>query len=74
METVSLFNFVPWLYCNTQNKNLSLHIFLQIFQIFIPITDLENQLNLISEDYGLILGTQHPPTHPTLVTIERKGF
>ena len=49
-------------------------IFNHLYQNFTPITDLENQLNSISEDYGLSLGTHHPPTHPTLVIIERKGF
>ena len=45
-----------------------------IVQNFISITDLENQLNSISEDYELILGNVYPPTHPALVTIKRKGF
>ena len=57
-----------YIFCN---KNLLLSTFVPNF---ITITELENQLNLISEDYGLSLGTHHPPTHPTLVIIERKGF
>ena len=50
------------------------HIYSTLYQNLIPITDLENQLNSISEDYGLSLGILYPPTHPTLVIFKRKGF
>ena len=69
-------NFIPVTYDTKFSlNNLEQNLFLYTFvPNFISITDSENQLNSISEDYGLSLGTLYPPTHSTLVIIERKGF